>query len=261
VNTVWTIARNTVGDAVRKRVLLIFLLIAIVLLFIGVALSYFTPREQRTILTSFSMIVLLIFGALIAISLAIFLIPNEMERRTIYSVLSKPVERWQFFAGKVLGGALTVGMMVGLIGAVAILANVAFVRQGRLIDVPILLKGVGVIYAETVLLTIIATTLSLFLSATVNFSVTLFLFIVGVAQDLIVAWTRRGDLPITKWIVKVFYYLMPHFTDFNIIGHIVHPEVPTVNMTLYTAEVLGKGAIYGAIVLILGVLAFDRKEL
>ena len=50
---------------------------------------------------------LLIFGALIAITTSVFLIPSEIEKRTIYSVLSKPVQRWEFFLGKFLGGVFT----------------------------------------------------------------------------------------------------------------------------------------------------------
>src|SRR5204862_3350279 len=110
----WVIARNTFGDALRKRVLLIFLLLAFVMLTLALLLNYFTAREQSEIFKSTQLVIILIFGALIAITTAVFLIPNEIERRTIYSVLSKPIQRWEFFLGKFLGGALTVGFMVGL---------------------------------------------------------------------------------------------------------------------------------------------------
>jgi ABC-type transport system involved in multi-copper enzyme maturation permease subunit len=88
------IARNTVGDALRKRVLLVFLLIAIVMLFLSLFLAYFTQREQLVIFKSVAFVILLVFGGLISITTSIFLIPNEVEKRTIYSVLSKPVQRW-----------------------------------------------------------------------------------------------------------------------------------------------------------------------
>jgi len=112
------IARNTVGDALRKRVLLIILLIAIVMIFVSVALAYFTAREQMSIFKSVAFVILLVFGALIAITTSIFLIPDEVEKRTIYSVLSKPVQRWEFFIGKFLGGALTVLISLGLMAIV-----------------------------------------------------------------------------------------------------------------------------------------------
>ena len=102
----FVIARNTVGDALRKRVLLVFLLIAIVMLFLALFLAYFSGREQLVMFKSVAFTILLIFGALIAITTAIFMIPNEIEKRTIYSVLSKPVQRWEFFVGKFLARLL-----------------------------------------------------------------------------------------------------------------------------------------------------------
>ncbi len=281
----WVIARNTFGDALRKRVLLIFLLLAFVMLTLAMLLNYFTAREQSTIFKSTQLVIILIFGALIAITTAVFLIPNEIERRTIYSVLAKPVQRWEFFLGKFLGGSLTVGFMVGLM-TVALMA-VVFVlsakppagtadlqQQEQQVDIAkwfarggsemlLILRGAIVIYFQLVIVTAIATTLSLFLTPTVNFSVTAFIWIVGSLQWLVAALaTRNKDAVITSWLAKGFYYLVPHFHDFNIMGSIVHPEVPIkVNHWAYAAMVSGYGVVYALLVLLLGVLTFDRKEM
>jgi ABC-type transport system involved in multi-copper enzyme maturation permease subunit len=286
----WVIARNTFGDSLRKRVLLIFLLLAFVMLTLALLLNYFTAREQSTIFKSTQLVIILIFGALIAITTAVFLIPNEIERRTIYSILSKPVQRWEFFLGKFLGGAMTVGFMVGLMSLALML--VLFVlaakppttaveamgqqaqqavnvgdwmqRGGR--EVMLVLRGTIVIYFQLVIVTAIATTLSLYLTPTVNFSLTAFIWIVGNLQWLVSALaSRQGEdgkgLTIVPWIAKGFYYLLPHFHDFNIMGSIVHPEVPiAVNHWVYTAEVSLYGVVYGLMVLLAGVLVFDRKE-
>ena len=67
------IARNTVGDALRKRVLLVFLLIAIVMLFLSLALAYFSAREQMVMFKSVAFVILLVFGGLISITTSIFL--------------------------------------------------------------------------------------------------------------------------------------------------------------------------------------------
>src|SRR5947209_5773500 len=112
------IARNTMGDALRKRVLLVFLLIAVVMLFLSLMLAYFSQREQLVTFKSVAFPTILIFGALIAITTSIWLIPTEIETRTIYSVLSKPVNRWEFFMGKFLGGAVTVFITVFLMSLV-----------------------------------------------------------------------------------------------------------------------------------------------
>jgi hypothetical protein len=280
------IARNTVGDSLRKRVLLVFLLIAIVMLFLALFLAYFSPRERMVIFKSVAFVVLLVFGALISITTSIFLIPNEIEKRTIYSVLSKPVYRWEFFVGKFLGGAFTVLVTLGLMSLV--LAVIVFMMSAQppsgaetvasitqeaqkldtgawmqrgLRELGLVLRGVSVIYFELVLLTAIATTLSLFLTPTVNFAVTALLFTVGSFQEVLAAWTRRPEYVIAKWVAMAFYYVTPHFHDFNIMGNLVHPEVPLKSSpVLYAVQVCAYGVLYAMVVLLAGTLVFDRKE-
>lgn len=282
----WIIARNTLGDSLRKRVLLIFLLLAFVMLALALLLNYFTQREQSVIFKSTQLVIILIFGALIAITTSVFLIPNEIERRTIYSVLSKPVQRWEFFLGKFLGGVLTVGFMVALMSIALMLVlfvlaakppsgavDTALQAQEQALNVRewmargggeimLVLRGSIVIFFQLVIVTAIAMTLSLFLSPTVNFSVTAFIWIVGNLQWLISALMNRNqELFIVSWIARLGYYLIPHFHDFNIMGSIVHPEVPIrVNHWLYAGGVSLYGVAYALLVLLAGALVFDRKE-
>jgi len=283
------IARNTFGDALRKRVLLIFLLLALVMLGLAFMLNYFTSREQLSIFKSSGLVIILIFGALIAITTSIFLIPNEIERRTIYSVLAKPIQRWEFFLGKFLGGAMTVGFMVGLMalalalvvfalsakapgGAAEALTGAAeavnvqdWMRRGAA-EVILVARATVVIYFQLFILTAIATTLSLFLTPTVNFSVTAFIWILGSLQFLLSAMASRQEqgsegLVSVAWLARGVYYLIPHFHDFNIMGAIVHPEVPIkVDHMLYALMVSVYGVLYGLVWLMFGVITFDRKE-
>jgi hypothetical protein len=280
------IARNTLGDALRKRVLLVFLLIAFVMLFLVLFLAYFSGREMLVMFKSVAFSILLIFGALISITTAIFLIPNEVEKRTIYSVLSKPVQRWEFFIGKFLGGAFTV--LITLVLMSIVLALVVFMmnmnpvagaeptatitQQVQKLDVgdwmrrgsrelSLVVQGTVVIYFELVLLTAIATTLSLFLTPTVNFAVTALLYIVGSFQEVLAAWTRRPEFVVAKWVATGFYYVTPHFQDFNIMGHIVHPEVALRSSPiLYAIQVCAYGVVYAMVLLLAGILVFDQKE-
>lgn len=286
----WVIARNTFGDALRKRVLLIFLLLAFVMLGLALLLNYFTQREQGTIFKSTGLTIILIFGALIAITTAVFLIPNEIERRTIYSILSKPVQRWEFFLGKFLGGALTVGFMVALMSVALMLVlfvlaakppqsstdsivqttqqaiNVGEWMHRAGAEILLVLRGTVVIYFELVIITAIATTLSLFLTPTVNFSVTAFIWIVGSMQTILTALAHGNEkgeqgFMLIPWLARGVYYLVPHFEDFNIMGSIVHPEVPIkLNQWAYAGEVGVYGILYALMILMLGVLTFDKKE-
>ena len=132
-------------------------------------------------------------------------------------------------------------------------------RGGR--ELALVARGTSVIYFELVLLTAIATTLSLFLTPTVNFAVTALLFIVGSLQEVLAAWTRRYEYPFTKWAATGLYYVTPHFQDFNIMGNLVHPEVALKSSpVLYAIQVSAYGVVYAMVLLLIGILVFDQKE-
>src|SRR5262249_15145126 len=195
-----------------------------------------------------------------------------------YSVLSKPVQRWEFFIGKFLGGVLTALVTLGLMTVVLVV--VVFIlsakpplsadtmvtgsAQAQAVNVrdwmtrggqeaALVLQGCAVIFFELILITAIATTLSLFFSPTVNFAITAFIFITRSLQDVVPAWTRRNDLPVTKILANALYYVTPHFEDFNNMGHIIHPEwAPKMSWSpaAYAAEVSLYGIVYAAIILL-----------
>lgn len=275
----WEIARNTVEDSIRRRVLVVFLVLAIVTLGLAVLIQYNAASSRAELYTSGQMLIILIFGALIAITTSVFLIPTEIERRTIYSVLSKPVQRWEFFVGKFLGGSLAAGLMVAIMAAVLIVAIVIFVSlppsssASATVQVPWakavigqvvpVLIGSVLVFLQLVAVTAIATFLSLFLTATVNFSVTAFLWILGSLQWIVLALSNRQDqgLVLVPWLLKGAYYLTPHFYDINVMGGLVKPEVAIqAAPPVYIGTVSAYTLLYIAIVLYAGVITFDKKE-
>lgn len=276
----WEIARNTVEDSIRRRVLGVFLALAIFTLGLAVLIQYNAASSRAELYTPGQMLVILIFGALIAITTSVFLIPTEIERRTIYSVLSKPVQRWEFFLGKFLGGSLAAGLMVGIMALVLIVSIVIFaslppanaagaptapIPWGKAVVgqvVPVLFGSV-LIFFQLMAVTAIATFLSLFLTATVNFSVTAFIWILGSLQWIVLALSNRQDqgLVLVPWLLKGAYYLTPHFYDINVMGGLVKPEVQiATSAPIYMSTVGLYTVLYIAIVLYAGILAFDKKE-
>ncbi|MBM3457697.1 MAG: hypothetical protein FJX77_04100 [Armatimonadetes bacterium] len=277
----WVIAHATFGDAIRKRVLLVFLLIAFVMLTLALLLNYFTAREQSTIFKSTQLAIILIFGALISITTAVFLIPTEVERKTIYPVLAKPVQRWEFFLGKFFGGALTLGFMTGLMSLALVIvlfvlaarpptsaADVQpaaqqalnlkdwFMRGGA--EFMLVLRAVVVIYFHLLIVLSIATTLSLFLAPTVNFAVTAVIWVLGQFQDIVLNWSQQS--PVLHWPVRLLSYAWPHFQDFNIMGSIIHPAAMGDFPHWPFAAGISLYGIFSAVVLMIGTLVFDRKE-
>src|SRR3989440_2539559 len=123
---IWAIASSTVGEAVRRKVLLIILLIALLLISIIPALSVLSVRTETSATISTIFFVIRFTSALIAIVLTIYMIPDEIQRRTIYTILSKPVQRWQFLLGKYLGAVFALAMMILLMSSLMIIMFAIF---------------------------------------------------------------------------------------------------------------------------------------
>src|SRR5450432_3629445 len=114
----WAIARQTVNEALRRRIMWVFLISGFALIALMPLFGYLAPKDSQTVLRSLGLAAILLAGLFITIVTCIYLIPAEIERRTIYTVLSKPVQRYEFVLGKFLGGFTVVALNVLAMGTV-----------------------------------------------------------------------------------------------------------------------------------------------
>jgi len=119
------IAANTVRDAIRHRVLYILVFFAVVMISTSVVLATLSYVERERILQDVGFGAIRFFGAAIAIFMGVGLIHREVERRTIYTILSKPVTRAQFLAGKYLGLVATLWLQLAIMVAAFVAVSLA----------------------------------------------------------------------------------------------------------------------------------------
>lgn len=105
---VCAIAFNTFKEAVRNRILYILLIFAVVLLLFSGVVRELTISAQEKVIRSLGLGCINIFGLLIAVFVGIGLVYNELDKKTIYTIISKPIDRWQFILGKYFGLLLTI---------------------------------------------------------------------------------------------------------------------------------------------------------
>lgn len=257
------IARTTIGEALRRKVLNAFLMVGIAMIILTFAFSQFSPREELTLIRGMGLGIISLAGILISVILAINLIPTEIEKRTIYTILSKPVRRHEFLLGKYLGAIGTVLINIGLMSLAFILAvTVRQIGSGSLAGAnPLeLFKGVFMIYLQLLLLCSLGVFFSTFLSPLVNFFLTLSLFIIGNLS------TFTQDLAKTShsWLGKAFFttvhYLVPNFGNFQFQNPLINPEVVVKSETLFLMQNTIYALVYAAVLMILAILVFDRRE-
>jgi ABC-type transport system involved in multi-copper enzyme maturation permease subunit len=109
---VWTIAANTIREAIRSKLLYTLLFFAVLMICAGVLLSTLSYVESERILQDVGFASIRLFGVAIAIFVGVGLIHREVDRRTVYTILSKPLSRAEFLLGKYLGLVLTIWMQM-----------------------------------------------------------------------------------------------------------------------------------------------------
>jgi len=271
MSTIWLIASGTFGEAMRRKVLLIFLFAGLAIILMGVAFAGLaTQARDLTVTKSLGFGVISLAGVFISVILYITLIPQEIERRTIYSILSKPVQRYQFLCGKYLGGLMTVLLNIALMGVVFILlvAGKQYFQYGisPWPTVVALSKGILMIFFQMTLLGAVAMFFSVFLSPFVNFFLTFAVWLLGNVSPItegLADPTSDPSHPKNIFVVdifKVLHVVIPNFDNFNILNPIINPHEHITNEPVYIAWNILYAIIYSGILLTIGSLIFDKRE-
>lgn len=250
------IAKNTFREAVRDRVL--YNLIAFALLLSGAAIlvSQISIDIERLVVVNLGLTAISLFGVLIAIFIGIGLVSKEIEKRTLYTVLSRPVRRWEFIVGKFFGlaGTLVVNilfMAIGVFGALLYVAH-RFSRPDAWIFVALYF-----IILEFLIICSLSLLFSSFSSPLLSAVFAFSLFVIGsFANDL------RGFAGVahgfTRWFATAAAYLVPNFSTLNVISAVAHQQPLGAHLilqnTLY-ALFYTVAAMSGA------VLIFERRNL
>lgn len=257
--TTLVIAKTTLGEALRKKILNIFLLVTLALIVFSFSFASFTMREELTIIKSFGLGVIAIAGMFMAIVLGINLVPVEIERRTIYTILAKPVRRHEFLLGKFFGALATILINIVLMSIVFV-AMVTW--KNHWTPDFTLFKGTLMIFFQLFLLSSVALVFSVFTTPVVNFFLTSAVYIVGSLSDVTMAMTKGDDKNIfVKGFYWVIHYLTPNFANYFTQNPLIHPEATVRHEALYFAQNIVYAIVYSAVLLIIAILVFERRDM
>ena len=253
---VYCIAANTFREAVRDRVLYNLIAFALLLTGAAVLVGQISIDIERLVVINLGLTAVSLFGLVIAIFIGIGLVSKEIEKRTLYTVLSRPVRRWEFIAGKFFGlsGTLVVNTFLMAIGVFSALLYVSHPLQGS--DARVLL-ALYFIVLQFVIVIALALFFSSFSSPLLSAVFTFSLFVIGTfAEDL------RGFAAmahgITRWLATAAAYLIPNFSALNVIRQVSHGEALGRKLVVYnTAYALT----YALTVLAGATLVFERRSL
>jgi len=261
MNTAFVIAANTISEAMRRKILNAFLMVGVAVIVFMFAFSTFSVRQELTLIKGMGLGIISLAGLFISVILSIYLIPTELERRTIYTILSKPVTRYEFLLGKYLGAIGTVAINIVLMGILFVAAvAIKQITGHQPVDAPLLFKGVLMTLMQLVLLCSLAVFLSVFTPPLINFFATLALFIIGSMSSVTYDLAKNATNPLIKGFFTGIHYIVPNFGNFSYTNPLLNPEVKVQSEALFLTQNVIYSLVYSAVLLIIAVLAFDRKE-
>ncbi len=248
------IARNAFREAVRDRVLYNLVVFVLLITASAIFLGELTANQEVRTIINLGLSAMLLFGVFISIFVGVSLVSKEIEKRTVYSVFSKPVGRGEFIVGKYLGLCLTLLVNVLIMGIGVSLA-LLYVGGGKFA-----LTIWGAIYLtflELTILTAVAILFSSFSSPTLSALLTFLVFIIGHFSQALKDFAESLGSDAAKIFFGFIYYALPNLSFFSFITNAAHGEVPP-GATLGGATLYAIAYIF--VLLAATILIFSRRN-
>ena len=217
MRSIIVIALNTFRENLRDKILYSLLIFAALLMGASILLGALTIAEQEKIIADMGLASINVIGVIIAIFVGIGLVSKEIERRTIYTILAKPISRSQFILGKYLGLVITLGVNLVIMFDV-------FLFTLWMTQVPItmvLVQAVTLMMVEFLVVTATALFFSTFSTPTLSAALTLGLYFIGHLTSDLKTLAEKSSSEVTKAVMTVLYYLCPNLEVLNIKGQAV----------------------------------------
>lgn len=198
---IWVLAVNTYKEVIRDRILYGLILFAILLIGLSLALGQLSFAEQARISADFGVSAI----HLVAVALAIFvgsnLVYKEIEKKTILTILVRPISRLQFILGKALGLSMLITTMIfGL----AFVLGLVFWGLGLKVDTHLLMVLVGLL-AESMILLGVTLVFSMITKPILVVCFSVGVFLIGHWQGSLEFFAKKdegGLIPVISWVVK-----------------------------------------------------------
>lgn len=256
MNRVVSIAVATFREAVRDRVLYNLIFFALLLVAASLLVGQISIGIEQIVLVNLGLTAIALFGIVIAIFIGIGLVWKEIEKKTLHTVLSRPVRRWQFIAGKFFGltGTLVVNTLFMAVGFFAAL----YYLSGSLDAFhPGLFVAIYFIILQFVIVTALALLFSSFSSPLLSAVMTFALFVIGTFAEDLRAFAEMSE-GATRWISQGVAWVVPNLASLNVVAQVAHKQPVAPELILHnTAYAL----FYAGAALCGAILIFEKRNL
>ena len=266
MNSLSWIAVNGFRESVRDKVMYSLVAFAVLLIAASYIIAELTAGQDVKITKDLGLSAIAIFGLFMAIFIGIGLVSKEVERRSIYALLAKPIRRFDIVIGKYLGLVLTLLVNVAVMTA-ALYLVLAYLgaregdlarqaREAPLLD-PALLKAVGLTLVQLMIVTATAVFFSTFSTPILSAVLTFLVYVAGFFSADLRNFDQVVDSRAVQALARGLYYVLPNLASFDVTAQVVH-GLPI--SWRYMAVTTAYGLSYIAVLLVLSVTIFSRRD-
>lgn len=250
------VSLNTVREAVRSKVFGSLIFFAVLLILSSIVLGEMSLHNEARLATDGTLFFSTMFAMVIAVYSSITLFYTEIERRTIYTILSKPIPRWQFLLGKYLGVQALTAIVVVFMTALS--AGVIHYQAG---EVPAqLLIAFGSVYMQLAITTALAHLLATIASPLLAGFATVALFAGGnlFSQLAIIKKILIEQENPVAHVITVIEYVLPNLQALNLSRELTYQITIPAS---YVGQALLYTVSYAGLTMLLAMFTFSRKDI
>ena len=266
MRAMYLVAVNVFRELVRDRILYGLVVFAVLLIVASLIIGQLTGGEDIKIIKDLGMAAIALLGLLMAVFVGIGLVWKEVERKSIYGLLSKPIRRYEFVIGKFAGLALTLTVNIAIMTAafylvLAYMGSQALPLQRQAwpspATDPAMLIAIGLNLVELILVTAIALFFSTVTGPFLAAVLTLGVWVAGHFNADLRGLEAFVESEVIARIGDVLYYALPNFAAFDVRAQVVYGQpIPAT----YVALTVLYGAIYAAFLIAGTIAVFSRRD-
>lgn len=254
MRAIYYIAQNTFKETIRNKVLYNILLVAGIALVLSISFGDLSVFSRAQVMADFGLATMSLTGLLLAVFIGVGMLGVEIQSKTIYGVLTKPVTRVSFILGKFFGLLVTLLINFILIAVVFFITiKLMGAHQNMSITYAILLQMI-----EMIVIVAAAIFFSSFTTPTLAAIFTIGFYVSGHLNDLTGLAAQQQNDEVWMTVLKVIYFTLPNLEHFNIRTAIVY------NLSIPAGFISGAilyGLLYTTLLLAFSIALFSRKDL
>lgn len=254
IDKILTIATYTFKEIVKSKILLSVFILGIILVIITYTASEFTYGAPHRVAVDFGLGMLSLSSLGISLFLGVSLLSKEIDSRTVYMIISRPVHRFAFILGKILG-LLGVQLVNLFILSFFIVLTVWAIGAGLS---PLIWWAIFFIYLESILLLLVVVLCSLIANNVISTILGGVLLVLGHAIKDAQGISFVVDRPVLKTVLEFYHFILPGFYKLNLKDYVLYQtDLPFS----YLFSSLSYSVLYSAFLLLMIITIFNKKNL